>query len=237
MKRIVPLGLTPKEAKGWYIHNVLMPWISRGIIAIAIASVAILSTVTPLEGYLGSRLILHMVAQHFVFIAAGCLFAYGIDSLTLVASRLSKNIHQGYNSYLKVNFILNKRGITTFAAAAFLTAYWYLPANFDAAFLTTNVHIEMHFTFLLVGGLVYAGSKLLTKSMKRIAPIIVSKAVGLYGTFLLFSPVYLYSVYPTSEQAEAGVVMLVIMLLMDLTILPVWLYNYFGRASPPASGS
>ncbi len=164
-----------------------MPWIIRGIIAIAIASVAMLSTITPLEGYLGSRF-LHMVAQHFVFIAAGCLFAYGMDSLTLVASRLSKNVHEGYNFYLKINFILNKRGITSFPAAAFLTAYWYLPANFDAALLSTNVHIEMHFTFLVVGGLVYAGSKLLTKSMKQIAPIIVSKAMGLYGTFLLFTP-------------------------------------------------
>ncbi len=178
---------------------------------------------------MGSRLILHMVSEHFVFIAAGCLFAYGIDSLTLVASRLSKKVLEGYNFYLKINFILNKRGITTFAAAAFLTAYWYLPANFDAALLSESVHIEMHFTFLLVGGLVYAGSKMLTKSMKQIAPVIISKAMGLSGTFLLLTPAYLYSVYPSSEQAEAGVVMLVMMLLMDVSILPVWLYNYFGK--------
>ncbi len=95
----------------------------------------------------------------------------------------------------------------------------------------------MHFTFLVVGGLVYAGSKLLTKSMKQIAPIIVSKAMGLYGTFMLLTPEYLYSVYPASEQSEAGIVMLVIMLLMDLTILPVWLYNYFGRTPSLSSSS
>jgi cytochrome c oxidase assembly factor CtaG len=214
-----------------------MPSIIRGIIATGVASVAVLSAMTPLEDFLGSRLILHIVAQHFVFIAAGCLFAYGIDSLILVASRLTKAVREGYNSYLKINFILNKRGITTFAAAAFFTAYWYIPANFDAALLTESVHIEMHLTFLAVGGLVYAGSKMLTKTMKQIAPVIISKAMGLYGTFLLLTPAYLYSGYPASEQAEAGVVMLVMMLLMDLTILPAWLYSYFGKTLPLASGS
>ena len=95
----------------------------------------------------------------------------------------------------------------------------------------------MHFTFLFVGGLVYAGSKLLTRSMKQIAPVVVSRAMGRYGTFLLLTQMYLYSAYPAWEQAEAGVVMLVMMLLMDLTILPAWLYNYFGKTLPPASSS
>ncbi len=232
MNRIVPLGLTPKEAKGWYIHNVLMPWISRGIIAIAVASITILSTVIPLESYLESTLILHMVAEHFLFMTAGFLLAYGCDSLILVGSRLSKNLQVSYKLFLKITLAMNKWSIVTFVAAALLTAYWYLPANFDAAFLSSDVHVEMHFTFLLVGGLVYAGSKMLTKNMKRIAPLIVSKAMGLYGSFLLLTSLYVYSVYPASEQAEAGVVMLIMMLLMDLTIMPAWLYNYFGRTHP-----
>jgi hypothetical protein len=40
---------------------------------------------------------------------------------------------------------------------------------------------------------------------------------------------YIYSVYPASEQVEAGVAMEVVMLILDLTVLPLWLYNYFGK--------
>jgi hypothetical protein len=38
-----------------------------------------------------------------------------------------------------------------------------------------------------------------------------------------------YPVYPVPEQAEAGLVMVVMMLVMDLTIVPYWLYRYFGN--------
>jgi hypothetical protein len=42
---------------------------------------------------------------------------------------------------------------------------------------------------------------------------------------------YVYPVYPSPEQTGAGLVMVVMMLLMDLTIVPYWLYKYFGK--PP----
>ena len=70
---------------------------------------------------------------------------------------------------------------------------------------------------------------MLTKRARQIAPIIAGKAMGLFGAILLLTPTYIYSVYPVSEQAEAGVVMEVLMLVLDLTVLPIWLYNYFGK--------
>lgn len=231
MARIVPLGLTPNEAKGWYIHYVLMPWLFKGIIAIGLGSVAVFSMLTPLIEYLESTLALHMVAQHVLFMVAGFLIAYGLDSLVLVASRLSRKVSGAYSFLLKANSILNKWGLMTFIVAALLIAYWYLPANFNAAVLSESVHIEMHFTIFAAGGLVFVGSKLLTKRAQRIAPIIAGKAVGLYGAIMLLTPAYLYPAYPVSEQVETGVVMVVLMVVLDMTLMPIWLYNYFGKGA------
>jgi cytochrome c oxidase assembly factor CtaG len=149
--------------------------------------------------------------------------------MLFVASRFHDKVAEVYRRLLKANSVFNKWGIVTFVVAALLTAYWYLPANFDAAVLGGMVHLEMHITLLVAGGLVYGGSRGLTKRARQIAPIIVGKAMGLFGAILLLTPTYIYSVYPASEQAEAGVVMEVLMLVLDLTVLPIWLYNYFGK--------
>ncbi|MGD0177158.1 MAG: cytochrome c oxidase assembly protein [Candidatus Bathyarchaeia archaeon] len=229
MNRIVPLGLTQNEARGWYLRAVLMPWLLRGVIAISVASTMILSMLTTLSTYLESTLILHMVAEPFIYVAAGFLLAYGLHSLLFVASPFHKKIKEIYRRLLNANSVFNRWGVFTFIIVCLLTAYWYLPVNFDAAVLNGLAHYEMHITLLVAGALVYGGSRGLTKGARRIAPIIVGKALGLYGVILLLTPTNIYSVYAASEQAEAGVVMVVLMLVLDLTVLPLWLYNYFGR--------
>lgn len=228
INRIVPLGLTPKEARGWYLRAVLMPWLLRGVFAIGIACTIILSMVTPLGGYLKSTLIL-LMGQNFLYVAAGFLIAYGVGSLFFVASRFHVQAAEMYHHLLKANSAFNKWGIAAFVTSSLLTAYWYLPPNFDAAVLIGMIHFEMLVTLLVVGSLLYVGSRGLSKRARQLAPIIAGKAMGLYGAILLLTPTYIYSVYPASQQAEAGVAMEVLMLVLDLTVLPVWLYNYFGK--------
>lgn len=229
MNRIVPLGLTPNEAKGWYLRAVLMPWVLSGVIAICIAFTMLLSMLTPLSTYLESTLTLHMIAGHFIYLAAGFLLMYGLHSLTFVASRFHTTIEEIYQQLLKANFIFNRWGAAIFIMASLLTAYWYLPANFDAAVANGTAHYEMHIALVLAGALVYIGSRGLTKDARRIAPIIAGKAMGLYGVIMLLTPMYIYTAYPATEQVEAGVVLVVLMLVLDLTVLPIWLYNYFGK--------
>jgi cytochrome c oxidase assembly factor CtaG len=228
IERIVPLGLTPNEAKGWYLRAVLMPWLLRGVFAIGTASVIILSMITPLGAYLESTLTLNM-AHGFLYIAAGFLISYGVDSLIFAASAFHRKVAEIYGHLLTANSVFNKWGIAAFVTASLLTAYWYLPANFDAAVLSVMVHFEMHVTLFVVGVLVFGGSRGLTKRARQLAPIVLGKAMGLYGAILLLTPTRIYSVYPAPQQAEAGVVMEVLMLVLDLTVLPIWLFNYFGR--------
>jgi hypothetical protein len=95
--------------------------------------------------------------------------------------------------------------------------------------LTANIHVQMHISLFCAGGLIFVWSKFLGKRMKLIAPIVVGKVMGLYGAFLLLTPLTIYAAYPVYEQAEAGTVMLFLMLGLDVTIVPIWLYGYFGK--------
>ena len=231
LHRIVPLGLTLGEARAWYMNHVLMPRIRLGLMAIAAGFIMLGSMLTPLGELLEATLVTTMM-QHFLFFAVGVLFGYGVESSMLVASRLSSKVSRVRALLGKVNLTVNKWGLFTFLAAAALIAFWYTPAQFDEATVIAYVHVEMDVTMIFAGGLVFVGCRFLSKRMKLIAPIVAGKLMGLYGSFLLLTPVTLYAAYPIYEQAEAGVVMMFLMLGLDFTIVPIWLYSYFGKNLP-----
>jgi len=230
-RRIIPLGLTAQEAAAWYRHEVILPWIGRGSLAIGLGMVFLFSMLTPLDVRLDSTLTLHMVAEHLLIIVAGFLVAYGTTCLVFVGSRVSGLILRTRATLLKANSTLNKRGIAALAMAAIMIVYWQIPQNFDTAVMSECTHLAMHLTFLIVGGLIFIGSSVLPRRTRQIPPIIAGKVFGAFGVFLLITQSYLYSVYPFSEQSETGLVLVVMMLLMDSTIVPFWLYNYFGKSS------
>jgi putative membrane protein len=204
---------------------------SKGPLAIGLGMVFVFSMLTPLEVRLDSTLTLHMVAEHLLIIVAGFLLAYGTVCLVFVGSRVSRLMLRTRAALLKANSALNTRGIPAFAMAAIMIVYWQIPQNFDSAVLNEGTHLAMHFTFVIVGVLIFTGSSLLARRTRQIAPIIAGKLLGAFGVFLLITQSNLYSVYPFSEQSETGLVLVVMMLLMDFTIVPYWLYNYFGKGS------
>jgi hypothetical protein len=58
--------------------------------------------------------------------------------------------------------------------------------------------------------------------------VAVGKIMGLFGAFLILSPTCLYDVYPVAQQAETGLIMIAIMTIIDMAVLPCWLYKYFS---------
>ena len=230
-KRIIPLGLTAQEAAAWYKHEVILPSVGKGLVAIGFGLPFLFSLLTPLGVRLDSTLTLHMIAEHLLLIVSGFLIAFGTSCLIFAGSRISRPILRARTALIKANSALNKRGLATFAMAAIMIVYWHIPQNFDAAVVNESTHLAMHFTFLVVGGLIFVGASMLPRRTQRIAPIIAGKVLGAFGVFLLITQSHLYSVYPFSEQAEAGLVFVVMMLVMDSTIVPLWLYNYFGEGS------
>lgn len=205
--------------------------IKRGALRASLGMLCILSMLTPFGESLDSTLTLHMVVQHFFYLAGGFLIASGVDLVLLGSSKFSSTLTAAYSKLLKANASINKRGFVTFVIAGLLTAYWHIPVNFDAAVLNDQVHIVMHFTFTVVGSLMFIGASLLTVRMRHVLLLVPGKAMGIFGAFLLFTTMYVYPVYPSPEQTEAGLVMVVMMLVMDLTIVPYWLYKYFGKPS------
>jgi cytochrome c oxidase assembly factor CtaG len=194
--------------------------VKRGLLRLLVGVFLILSMLTPFGESLDTTLTLHMVVQHAFYLAGGFLLASGADLLVLGGSKFSRTVTTAYSKLMRINAQFNWRGMITFAIAAALTAYWHIPANFDAAVLNDNIHIMMHLTFTIVGGLLYIGAGLLTGRMRHVLLLVPGKAMGIFGAFLLFTTAYVYPVYPTPEQAEAGLVMVVMMLVMDLTIVP-----------------
>ena len=233
--RIVPLGFTLREAKAWYLNHVLFPRLRPALLCLAASLLAFLS----LAGRLGESFdytLSNMILLHFLFIATGFLTAYAVISLLDVAS-----CFLGCASIIRLEVkkaTLRGKDLSpfTFVVAGAIVAFWHSPVELDAAAANGALLTEMRLALVIAGGLVFVGFKFLTRNVKMIAPIVAAKAMGLYGMFLLSTPVQLYVLYPISEQATTGVVLLVLMLVLDFTLMPMWLYNYFGRGADDTAG-
>src|SRR3970282_137362 len=61
----------------------------------------------------------------------------------------------------------------------------------------------MHFTFTVVGGLLFIGSGLLTGRMRHVLLLLPGKTMGIFGAFLLFTSWYVYPVYQKQSDLIA----------------------------------
>ena len=210
------------------------PWVKRGLLRILLGVFLVLAMLTSYGQYLDTSLTLHMIVQHAFYLIGGFLITAGADMLVLAWSGVSRTASRAYATLLRINATYNKKGLVTFFIAGLLVWYWHLPVNFDAAVLDENIHILMHTTFMVVGSLLFVGSKLFTWRVRTFLLLIPSKAMGIFGAFLMFTSGYIYSVYPEWQQTQCGLAMVVMMLSMDLTLVPYWLYKYFQAATTPS---
>jgi cytochrome c oxidase assembly factor CtaG len=187
---------------------------------------------TQLGTILEQTLTTRMMAHDFLFVAAGFFFAYAASFLFEAVSRSSTHFSRKLRNVVhRSNLGAKMSSILAFGSAGSLIAYWYLPGQFDAVGVKVGLNAEMYAALLLAGALILAGSRFLSKGQKTIAPVFVGKALGLYGMILLLTPGHIYIPYPVYEQVHAGVALLILMVVLDFTIMPLWLYNYFGKAS------
>jgi len=166
-----------------------------------------------------------MILQHFALVMVGILFAYAAHSVA--SSGLSVSLFIAYESVLRKVSLVNRYGALSFSAAGLMICYWALPSSFDAALSSSLPQLMMRMSFICVGALVLAGSMCISSHAVAMLSIAVGKVMGLFGAFLILSPAHLYDVYPAVQQAETGVIMIAIMTVIDMTVLPCWLYKYF----------
>lgn len=227
IRRITPLGLTDQEAVGWYRNNVHKNWFSRFVFA-TVSGFALVLCAVFANASLESSLVTSMILQHFAFVMVGILFAYAAHSVA--SSGLSVRLLIAYELVLRKVSLVNRYGALSFSAAGLMICYWALPSSFDAALSSSLTQLMMCLSFSCVGALVLAGSMCVSSHAVAMLSIAVGKVMGLFGAFLILSPTHLYDVYPAVQQAETGVIMIGIMTVIDMTVLPCWLYKYFRSA-------
>lgn len=192
--------------------------------------IVLLPMLTGLGKLLEQSLTTHMVVHDSLFLVAGFLLTYGANSLVEATSHLSNRLWRARDALNRSRLGGKAFSILTFGSAGSLIAYWYLPAQFNAAAVDAASGTEMHLALLVAGSLIFVGASSLTRRLKLIGLVIVGKGLGLYGMFLLLTPWTVYPIYPAYEQVYTGTVLLFLMLILDFTIMPLWLYNYFGKA-------
>jgi len=225
IRRIIPLGFTEQEAVGWYRYHLQGDWrLKFALASVSGFALIILGTVGG-NAYLESSLMSSMIMRPFVYVTVGLLFAYAANKVA--SSGFSVKLSIIHESLSMRSSQINRCGILSFALAGLMIYFWALPSSIDASLSNSMIRCMMYLTFIFAGGLVLTGITLVSHHLLIILSIVVGKMLGLLGAYLILSPTYLYSAYPAAQQADAGVIMITIMTVIDMIILPCWLYRYF----------
>jgi len=228
--RIVPLGLTLGEARAWYLNRVVIPRLRWAVAALA-GGLIILTLVLGGFGYLLEKSLAARMFHDALFLAAGFLLAYAAFSTVEVSSRLSDRLWSTSKSMAGSWFDAKLLRIASFGAAALIVAYWYIPAKLATTATSVGADTRMGTAFLFAGSLIFVGSSFLTRRVKLIGLVVLGKVLGLYGMFLILTPWAVYPTYSLYDQIYAGSALLFLMLILDFTVMPLWLYNYFVKSS------
>jgi len=224
IRRITSLGFTDQEAAGWYRNHSQTNWLLRVILAL-FAGLCLLVCGIVFANYLESSLMSSMLLQPFVYLMMGVSFSYA--SYSVAFSGLSVKLSIIHEAILRKTSVINRHGVLPFGLAIVMIYFWSLPSSFHAALSNNMTHFMMYLTFVCAGGLVLTGITLVSRPLLMILSVAFGKILGLYGAFLILSPRYLYDFYPAAQQADTGVIMISVMTVIDMIILPCWLYRYF----------
>ena len=225
IRRITPLGFTDQEAVGWYRNNVQSNWLMTFVPTFVSGIALVLIGTVFANDYLESSLMTSIIMQHLLYVMVGILFAYAAHSMAFSGHSVKLSIV--YESVLRRTSLINRHGVLSFVAAGLMIYYWSLPSSLDAALSSNMTQFIMCLSFSCVGVLILEGSMRVSHHALIMLSIAVGKIMGLFGAFLILSPTYLYHAFPAIQQVETGVIMITIMTVIDLAILPCWLYTYF----------
>lgn len=178
---------------------------------------------------------LNVVPEAFIMFSAlllllaGFLLAYSLHAFLSVGALRSDFLGYLYSQFGSLNRWLNKRGVLSLVAAASLIVYWHVPPILDAAVLQFRLHLVMNASLLLAGFLICVGAGCLNETTRKMAAIFAHMAMGIFGVYLLVTSGYsrFYTVYPLAQQAQLGLVMVIMMFVIEGLLVPYWLYRYF----------
>jgi cytochrome c oxidase assembly factor CtaG len=242
---VVGLGRNPITQRNILTLTQTYRNIWLGMVALILSSGLAISIFTPLEpiDYLFFALSANFNIAPAVFIIfsdlllllAGFLLAYSMKVFLTAGASISDSVRSLCYRVSSANTRLNKSGFASLLAASLLLAYWHVPLNLDAAVLQFRTHLIMNMSLLLAGFLIFVGAGCLEERIRKMGTIFGCKAMGIFGIYLLVTSGYsrFYSVYPLEQQAQLGLVMVVMMFLFEGILIPIWLYRYFTKPIVP----
>jgi cytochrome c oxidase assembly factor CtaG len=215
--------------------------LTKGVLALVLSLALIISMFPPLEliDYAYWALSTNFNAAPEVFIMssdilillAGFFLAYSIKVFLIVGRSSSISLAHFSSWFGLLNRSFNRKGAPSLVAAALLILYWHIPSILDAAVLQFGLHLIMHASLLLAGLLIFVGASCLSGTMRMMAALLAHMAMGIFGVILLVTSGYrqFYTVYPLEEQVQLGLVMVIMMFIVEGTLVPYWLYQYFTK--------
>lgn len=164
-----------------------------------------------------------------LLLLAGFLLAYSLQAFLSVGASLSDFLAYLWSWLGSLNRLLNRRGISSLAAAAFLIVYWHMPPILDAAVLQFRLHLIMNISLLLAGFLIFVRPGCLDGTTRKMAAILGHMAMGIFSVYLLVTSGYnrFYAVYPLAREAQLGLVMVIMMFAFEGLLVPYWLYRRY----------
>lgn len=214
---------------------------TRGVVVLALSMALIVSMFPPPEliDYVFWALSTDFNAAPEVFIMfsavllllAGFLLAYSFHTFLSVWALKSDFFRSLCSQLGSLNMLLNRGGGPALVAASLLIVFWHMPSVLDVAFLQFRLHVIMNMSLVLAGFLIFVGAIHFTETMRKIVAFLAHMAMGIFGVFLLVTSGYnrFYAIYPLYQQAQLGLLMVIMMFALDGLLLPYWLYRYFSK--------
>ncbi len=162
----------------------------------------------------------HMLPEHIAYVLVGGLTSSGIEKIVIDSinryrvKRSGVLLAKAYSTFSRLNITVNSKGFVGIALISIVLVYWHIPENFTLGILNNSLHFQMHFSFILIGGILLSLTKVLSKFRLVILLIAIGKVMTLYGFYLstVASPIYV-----TYNLAQHGVVGLI----MSASMIPV----------------
>lgn len=211
---------------------------SRSIVTITIlAFLLIISFQEWILVLLENDLGYHMIFEHAIFFSIGYLSVPASELLikyikiNMDKKKDKKNYEIVLSKFIQywtlflstIFFNLNKKWIILFIFIVILMLIWHIPDIFDYATFNPHIHILQHFSFIIVGILLFVSIRLSYESNSIFYLLSSIGMMVLSGLILATTNDIIYTSYSIDSHHTSGNYMFILTILIGLVVFPFYL--------------
>ena len=180
-----------------------------------------------------------MIFEHAIFFSIGYLSGNASELLIKfikinIDKKQNKTFYEialsQFNQYWTlflstIFFTLNKKWIILFFFIVILMSIWHIPEIFDYAIFNPNIHILQHFSFIIVGILLFVSIRLSLESNSIFYLLSSIGMMVLSGLVLATTDNIIYTSYSIESHHMSGNYMFILSILIGLVIFPFYLIH------------